>query len=60
MLLQVHFGRLHLLEHSGFEGIQLGNSQVHLHFYNFLMNRAKVEFGLIFQNLASTSKTNMN
>jgi hypothetical protein len=59
--LQVHFGRLHLLEHSGFEGIRLGNSQVPFHFYDFLMNRAKViEFGLIFQNLASTSKTNMN
>jgi hypothetical protein len=31
------------------------------HFYDFLMNRAKViEFRLFFQNLASSSKTNMN
>jgi hypothetical protein len=43
------------------EGIQLENSQVLLHFYDFWMNKAKViEFRLNFQNLASISENNMN
>jgi hypothetical protein len=39
--LQVHFGRLHLLEHSGFEGISVGEFTSPLPLLRFFDEQSK-------------------